>query len=182
MVKKINSLSSPSETEDWGTPYPEYNQVVQRKTQKTYKLNPTTLGYLQELTMATGNTSTAVIEMSVALMYRHFFGHTALRGQLSTSPSVSEVPSPAEPPSMNGYHLTSTEKPQTLQARREELGLSRTALAQLSSISEGTVRRFEAGRYRAEFIKAEMVAKLAHGLQWSEQAVAAALGAKHISA
>ena len=67
---------------------------------------------------------------------------------------------------------------QSIQERRVELGLTRVALALAAGVSEGTVRRFEAGNYRPELVSLEMVQKLASGLKWTERQTALALGAK----
>ena len=138
-------------------------------------LNPTTRSYLDELSSATGTSKVALLELSVALLYRQFFGLSksaaSAGGMLpqlevvdgvTRSKALGEVPSPD----------------QSIQERRVELGLTRVALASAAGVSEGTVRRFEAGNYRPELVSLEMVQKLASGLKWTERQTALALGAK----
>lgn len=145
-----------------------YTDHVKEQTVRDAELNPTTQAYLDELATATGITKVALLEMSVAVLYRQFFGLTPLSAAAGTLKSAAYV-----------VETTDGQQPtQTLKERREALGLTRVALAQAAGISEGTVRRFESGSYRPELVSAVMIQKLAMGLRWSERQTALAVGAK----
>lgn len=156
-----------------------YTRSVEKKTSKTYKLSPVTLRYLDSLGAATGNTSTSLVEMSVALFYRELFGVSALR---SSEPSpIDSIPSPVDGDTQDDKKRKGTDESSSIKQRREALQLSRVAVAQAAGVSEGTVRRFENGQYKPHLINDAMIAKMARGLQWSEEETSQALKGKRQS-
>ena len=158
---------------------------MDKRAQKTFKLNPATLSNLDALTGATGSTMTAVIEMAVAFLYREMFGADALLRNAHQAQPDTQISSDIRVKDLElsvaeGREITEKSPGERLKARRIELGLNRVQLAKAAGISEGSVRRYENDAYQSHAVTPEFVAKLALGLQWTPQRTAEMLGAVHL--
>lgn len=148
---------------------------MQRPRQEKLVLSAQAMRRLELLQAVTNNSANALLEMGLALLVRQLLGSEALiteaersgREHRTNSKEFAEVSESLE-------SLSAGEK---LKARREELQLTRVALAALCEVSEGTVRRYESNRFQAALVSRKVLKQFAKGLKMSEEEVAEMLGA-----